>query len=300
MKEELLEIAFEAIKNNKPIPKEALISDEDVRIKSFLTLNHIREKHKFDALSEVINKIVSYIYWQEINVIDIEPENLSNSFLILKNLIGKVEPLVYVMFSANNKKEALVSKYISNKIKCPVITKFFLINSNEENYLKVIKEIKNNFYPNSLYLISEDAFHTPLFLDNLYKTASHKDLMLLQIQAYSLSFIDKVKKQIKVLKENKLLPSAFQHLFLSSSDGNWHIEFKNSFLKLFYLLSEDVKLKFKNQVVSLQRGDKILFLEYYLPKANKLFNYLESQGFNILYVCKEENHSILILLFNKK
>lgn len=299
MNEKLLQEVFEALKKNQPIPLQALIADNDIRIKSFLSLNHLIESHKFNALKEVINKVISHIFWQEINFIDIEPEDISNSSLLLKNMIGQVEPLVYVMLSSDKNKQNLISNYITSKIKSTLVAKFFLINSFADDFNASIKEIKNKYYPNNFIILSSKQIENEAFLDNLYKSISYKDLILLQIQSYSNTLMEKFKKKLKILKENNLLPLVWQELSLTALSGRWSIEFNNSYLIISYQLSKDIKFSYKNNVLFFKQDDKLLFLKYYFPRVNKLFDYLNKKGFKITFACKEENHCILIILFQK-
>lgn len=295
----LLQNIFQSITLSKPAPREMLLKDKENTFRRILSIPESINKARKHILNEVADQVLSNMYWKEVNIVEIEPKDFSYSSLLLKNLIGQVDPLVFAIISTDEKQLNAAKTYIQNHIKNPLIVTGFFIQSNEEDFSGYINELRNKYHAHNLFFISANRSHELLLLKKLYAIASRKDYILIMLPTCSQLFVEKLKRKMKHLMEKNVFPEAWRNLLLSPEDGAWRFEYKDPYFEVKFKLRRKVQLKFYSEAFNLARNQEICLLRIYMPQEDYLFPIIVESGYTIIYSCKEERSSISLLICQK-
>src|SRR4030042_4163916 len=221
MDEALLRKVFTSIEFFLPLPGNALQLDKNKFAQKLLGMFDEINKAKRNVFGEVVDNILNNIYWKNINIIDIEPEDISLTLLLLKDWAGQVEPLVCVSITAEMTTFNSYRNYLSEHIQKPLIVKTYCKENKPFDISLIIDKIRERHNPNNLFLFSSFSQQKEALLRELQKCASHKDYFLFLAATYEGNLLSKMIKKITNILKNDYLPAAWQYFSITSDDGIW-------------------------------------------------------------------------------
>ena len=295
----LLHNIFQSITLSKPAPREMLLKEKENTFRQILSIPDNINKARKHILNEVADQVLSNMYWKEVNIIEIEPKDFSYSSLLLKNLIGKVDPLVFAIISTDEKQANAAKTYIQNHIKNPLIVTGFFMQSSTEDFSGYVNELRNSYHAHNLFFISANRSHELLLLKKLYAVASRKDYILIMLPTCNQHFVERLKRKMKHLLGENAFPEAWKNLLLSPDDGTWRFVYKDPYFEVKFKLKRKVQMKLYSETFTIARNQEICLLRMYMPQEDCLFPIIINYGYSIIYSCKEERSSLSLLICQK-
>jgi len=295
----LLNNVFRAITLSRPAPREMLIKEKDPAFRHLLAATESINKAKIYILKEIADQVLSNMYWKDVNVIEIDPKDMTHSTILLNNLIGHVDPLVFVILSTDDKHIAAAKTYFQQHIKNPLIITGCTLNVYTDNLSGYINELRNSYHPQNLFFVSAHKQHEMLLLKKISSIASHRDYLLVLVPTYAKSLEEKLTRKIQRILGDTAFPAAWKNLLINSDDGAWKCEYKDSCFEVNFKLKRKIQLQCKSDFFSVPRYGTICLIRLYLPREKYLYSYIAESGYTIIYTCKEKHSSISILLCQK-
>lgn len=280
------------------ISPKLLASEKNYNLVKILQIFEKINKAKKHICNEVFSKIFKYIYWKELNIIDIEPINIKCSILLLQKLL-EYNKLYYLMLISDNKKAIKYKEYIIQHLKAPI---YFSILNNKidtDEFSNKIQELRETVNSNMLFFISTFSETNKELLNGIYKNSTFKDYLLMLIPIHNKELIKNINSKIEKLLINSTLSYISKEWSIKVGDGEWEIGYFEPFFEVNFRLKNDKKINNQNSIILLEKGFSLNIIKYYIPTEENILALLRQYGFEIINAFNEENTSISILLCKK-
>lgn len=276
-----------------------LASEKNYNLIKILQIFEKINKAKKHICKEVFSNIFQYMYWKELNIIDIEPINIMCSILLLQKLLEYNNKLFYLMLISDNKKAIKYKEYIIQHLKVPIS---FTIIDNEietDEFSDKIKEIRETANQNMLFFLSTFSKTNKELLHGIYKNLTFKDYLLMLIPIYNKDLVKNINSKIEKFLSNSTLSYISKEWSIKAGDGEWEIGYFEPFFEVNFILKKDKKINNQNSIILLEKGTSLNLIKYYIPAEEKIFSLLQQYGFEVINSFNEQTTSLSILLCKK-